>query len=166
MVEFTGCDPADPLIMIIHNADSFKSIGGNKAVLARHFTEVLNQGHLDVIDEIYTSDYVLDAPVQSDGSSQARGLTHGREQLKQRVTLFRTAFPDIQFTQDEVVGEDDTVVVRYTYRGTHQGVFAGVQPSGHSIAIPGILVAHLTNGKIWQAISAFDSAELMKQLGN
>ncbi len=142
------------------------SVEDNKAVLGRHFNQVLNQGQLDVIEEIYTSDYVLDAPVQSDGSSQARGLTQGREQLKQRVTLFRTAFPDIHFSQDEVVGENDTVVVRYTYRGTHRGVFAGVQPSGHSISIAGILIAHLVDGKIREAVSAFDSAELMKQLGH
>ena len=142
------------------------SVEDNKAVLGRHFNQVLNQGQLDVIEEIYTSDYVLDAPVQSDGSSQARGLTQGREQLKQRVTLFRTAFPDIHFSQDEVVGENDTVVVRYTYRGTHRGVFAGVQPSGRSISIVGILIAHLVDGKIREAVSAFDSAELMKQLGH
>jgi steroid delta-isomerase-like uncharacterized protein len=141
------------------------TIDRNKAILMRHFNEVLNQGQLSVVDEIYTSDYALDAPVRSDGSSQARGMTQGTEQLKQRVTLFRTAFPDIHFSMDEVIGEDDTVVVRYTYRGTHEGAFAGVEPSGRSIAIQGILIAHLTNGKIQEAWSAFDSAELMQQLG-
>jgi steroid delta-isomerase-like uncharacterized protein len=142
------------------------SVEGNKAVLDRHFNQVLNQGQLDVVDEIYTSDYVLDAPVRSDGSSQTRGLTQGREQLKQRVTLFRTAFPDIHFSQDDIVGEGDTVVVRYTFSGTHRGVFAGVKPGGRSISIMGILIAHLKDGKIREAWSAFDSAELMKQLGN
>ena len=142
------------------------SVEANKAVLDRHFDQVLNQGKLNVIDEIYTSDYVLDAPVRSDGSSQARGLTQGREQLKQRVTLFRTAFPDIHFSQDEIIGENDTVVVRYTYRGTHRGAFAGVEPGGRSVAITGILIAHLIDGRIREAWSAFDSAELMKQLGN
>jgi steroid delta-isomerase-like uncharacterized protein len=142
------------------------SVQANKAILDRHFNQVLNQGQLDVIDEIYTSDYTLDAPVRSDGSSQARGLTQGREQLKQRVALFRTAFPDIHFSQDDVVGENDTVVVRYTYRGTHRGVFAGVEPSGRSITIMGILIAQLKDGRIQEAWSAFDSAELMKQLGN
>ena len=142
------------------------SIEGHKAVLDRHFNQVLNQGQLDVVDEIYTSDYVLDAPVRSDGSSQARSLTQGREQLKQRVTLFRTAFPDIYFSQDEVVGEGDTVAVRYNFSGTHRGVFAGIMPSGRSISIMGILIAHLRDGKISEAWSAFDSAELIKQLGN
>jgi steroid delta-isomerase-like uncharacterized protein len=141
------------------------TIKTNKAILGRHFNEVLNQGHLEVVDEIYTSDYSLDAPVRSDGSSQARGLTQGREQLKQRVILFRTGFPDIHFDMDEIVGERDTVVVRYTFRGTHLGLFAGVEPSGCSIAIPGILIAHLIDGKIYEALSVFDSGELMKQLG-
>lgn len=142
------------------------SIDSNKDILMRHFNEVLNQGQLHVVDEIYTSDYTLDAPVRSDGSSQSHGITRGTEQLKQRVTLFRTAFPDIHFSMDEIVGEGDTVVVRYTYRGTQRGAFAGVEPSGHSIAIMGILIAHLTDGRIKEAWSAFDSAELMGQIGH
>ena len=142
------------------------TIENNKAALVRHFEEVLNQGKLDVIDEIYTDDYTLDAPVSSDGQSRNRSLTQGREQLKQRVTLFRTGFPDIHFTTDEIIGEGDSVVVRYTYRGTHQGVFAGLEPTGCFITIMGILIAHLTDGRIQEAVSVFDSADLMKQLGN
>jgi steroid delta-isomerase-like uncharacterized protein len=142
------------------------TIENNKAALIRHFEEVLNQGMLDVIDEIYTDDYTLDAPVSSDGQSRDRSLTQGREQLKQRVTLFRTGFPDIHFTINEIIGEGDSVVVRYTYRGTHQGVFAGLEPTGHFITIMGILIAHLTEGRIREAVSVFDSADLMKQLNN
>ena len=142
------------------------TIEANKAALIRHFQEVLNQGQLQVIDEIYTEDYTLDAPVSSDGQSRNRSLTQGREQLKQRVTLFRTAFPDIHFTTDEIIGEENSVVVRYTYSGTHQGVFAGLEPTGRTIEIMGILIAHLRSGKIQEAVSVFDSAELMKQLSN
>ncbi len=137
------------------------TIETNKAILGRHFNEVLNQGHLEVVDEIYTRDYILDAPVSSDGSSQARGLTQGREQLKRRVTLFRTGFPDIHFEMDELIGEEDAVVVRYTYRGTHRGQFAGVEPSGRFITIPGILIAHLKDSRIHEAVSAFDSGDLI-----
>jgi steroid delta-isomerase-like uncharacterized protein len=142
------------------------TIESNKAALIRHFEEVLNQGNLPVVDEIYTDDYTLDAPVSSDGQSRNRSLTQGREQLKQRVTLFRSAFPDIHFTTDEIVAEGNSVVVQYTYRGTHQGVFAGINPSGRSIDITGILIAHMLDGRIQEAVSVFDSAQLMKQLGN
>lgn len=142
------------------------TIENNKNALTRHFEEVLNQGQLHVVDEIYTEDYTLDAPVSSDGQSRERSLTQGREQLKQRVTLFRTAFPDIHFTTDEMIGEGSSVAVRYTYRGTHQGVFAGLQPTGRSISVTGILIAHMQDGRIQEAVSVFDSADLMKQLGN
>lgn len=142
------------------------TIENNKAALIRHFEEVLNQGQLHIIDEIYADDYTLDAPVSSDGQSRNRSLTQGREQLKQRVTLFRTAFPDIHFTTNEIIGEENSVVVRYTYRGTHLGVFAGLEPTGRSINIVGILIAHLNNGKIQEAVSVFDSADLMKQLSS
>ena len=141
------------------------TLESNRIVLIRHFEEVLNQGMLPVVDEIYSDDYTLDAPVSSDGESRRRSLTQGREQLKQRVTLFRTAFPDIRFTLNEIIAEGDSVVVSYTYRGTHQGVFAGVEPTGRSIDITGILIAHMSDGRIQEAVSVFDSAQLMEQLG-
>ena len=141
------------------------TLESNRIVLIRHFEEVLNQGMLPVVDEIYSDGYTLDAPVSSDGESRRRSLTQGREQLKQRVTLFRTAFPDIHFTVNEIIAEGDSVVVSYTYRGTHQGVFAGVEPTGRSIDITGILIAHMSDGRIQEAVSVFDSAQLMEQLG-
>src|ERR1700712_5353107 len=95
----------------------------NKVILRRHFDEVLNQGKLDVVDEIYGDHYVLDAPVQTDGSASGHGQTLGRDGLKRRVTLFRTGFPDIHFTVDNILAEDDKVAVQYTFAGTHTGQF-------------------------------------------
>src|SRR4051812_1970736 len=89
----------------------------NKRILRRHFDEVLNRGELDVVDEIYTHSYVLDAPVQTEGSVQAHGETRGREGLKRRVILFRSAFPDIHFAVDNIVAEGDQVAVQYTFTG-------------------------------------------------
>ena len=90
---------------------AIESLSTNKAVVRRHFEEVLNQGRLEVIDSIYTEDYVLDAPIQSNGSTTAQGQTRGRQGLKERVTLFRTAFPDIHFSLESVVVEGDRVAV-------------------------------------------------------
>ncbi len=136
----------------------------NKAILRRHFEEVLNQGQLDVIDEIYTASYVLDAPVQTAGSVQAHGETHGRDGLKRRVTLFRTAFPDIHFTVDNLIAEDDQVAAQYTFSGTHTGQFGELSPGGRSIVVCGILIAQMKDGKIESAISVFDSGDMMHQL--
>jgi steroid delta-isomerase-like uncharacterized protein len=136
----------------------------NKELLARHFGEVLNRGRLDVIDEIYADDYVLDAPVQTDGSVAAHGETRGRDGLKRRVVSFRTAFPDIHFTVDDMLAEGDRVAVQYTFSGTHEGHFGELEPTGRSILVTGILIAEVTGGRIQRAVSVFDSGDLLHQL--
>ncbi len=136
----------------------------NKALLRRHFEEVLNQGKLDVVDEIYSTRYVLDAPVQTEGSVQTHGETHGRDGLKRRVTLFRTAFPNIHFAVDNVVAEGNQVAVQYTFSGTHTGIFGELEPTGSSISVTGMLIALIVEGKIESAISVFDSGDMMHQL--
>jgi steroid delta-isomerase-like uncharacterized protein len=136
----------------------------NKRILVRHFDEVLNQGKLDVIDEIYADGYVLDAPVRTEGSVAEHGQTHGRDGLRRRVTSFRTAFPDIAFAIDEMVCEGDRVAVRYAFTGTHRGRFGDLEPTGRTIAVSGILIAHLDDGRIVSAVSVFDSGDLLRQL--
>jgi len=136
----------------------------NKAVLRRHFEEVLNQGKLDVIDEIYDVGYVLDAPVQTDGSAQAHGLTLGRDGLKRRVSLFRTGFPDIHFAVDLMVADEDRVVVQYTFEGTHLGQFLEFEPTGNTISLTGIMIARVSEGRVQSAFSVFDNGQMMQQL--
>lgn len=139
-------------------------IENNKAVLRRHFEEVLNEGLLDVIDEIYTEGYVLDAPVQPDGSSAAQSLTTGRDGLRKRATAFRTAFPDIHFTINNMIAEGDMVSVHYTFRGTQRATFLGVAPAGNAIDISGVIIARLVDRQIDSAWSVFDSGHLLQQL--
>jgi predicted ester cyclase len=140
------------------------SRAANMVTARRHFDEVLNLGHLHVVDEIYSEDYVLDAPFSPDGTARPHALTSGRHGLKERVTLFRTAFPDITFTVDELLADGNAVVARYTFVGTHLGAFGDIEPTGRKVAISGILVAHLSGAIIYEAFSAFDSGEMMRQL--
>jgi steroid delta-isomerase-like uncharacterized protein len=136
----------------------------NKHILHRHFNEVLNHGKLDVIDEIYAESYVLDAPVQTEGSVESHGETHGRDGLNRRVTLFRTAFPDIFFSVDNILAEGDQVAVQYTFSGTHTGQFGELEATGQHISVTGILIALVKNTKIESALSVFDSGDMMHQL--
>ena len=137
----------------------------NKAALQRHFDDVLNLGKLDVVDELYAVDYELQAPFGSDGTDLSRAVTSGREGLKQRVQLFRTAFPDISFSVHEMVAEGDAVAARYVFRGTHLGSFGDLAPTGNAVTVDGILVAHFRSGEIRDAFSVFDSGDMMRQLG-
>ena len=135
------------------------TIEQNKHAVQRHFQEVLNQGLLDVADELYAPEYVLHAPVGA-------GDTVGPEQLKQRAAAFRTGFPNIVFSVDQMVAEGNTVTARYTYRGTHTGKFGPYEPTGNPIIVPGIIVLVFNDeGKIHEGWSAFDSLNMFKQMG-
>lgn len=136
-----------------------------KAVVRRHFEEVLNLGTVDVIDELYSDDYVLDAPFSSDGIPSEHAQTSGREGLRERVELFRTAFPDITFSVEEMLAEGNAVAARYVFRGTHLGPFGDVAATGRTLCVTGILVAHFRAGAIYEAFSAFDSGDMLRQLG-
>ncbi len=80
------------------------------------------------------------------------------------MTLFRTAFPDIHFTIDDLIAEGDQVAVQYTFSGTHTGQFGELEPSGRHVSVTGILIALVTDARIQSALSVFDSGDLMHQL--
>jgi len=84
----------------------------NKTLARRWFEDLFSRGDLDAADEILSAEFV-------------DHLTHederGLEELKHYVTIYRTAFPDIQDAVEEIVAEGDKVVIRWRSRGTHQG---------------------------------------------
>ncbi len=139
-------------------------LDANKRLLQRHFEEVLNRGQLDVIDAIYADGYVLDAPIQTDGSVEAHGETLGRDGLKRRVMSFRAAFPDIHFTVADMLADGDRVAAQYTFTGTHTGRFGELEPTGRAISVTGILIAVVKDARIQRALSVFDSGDMLHQL--
>jgi steroid delta-isomerase-like uncharacterized protein len=85
--------------------------------------------------------------------------------LKGAVQLFRTAFPDLHFTIEDEIAEGDTVVSRWTARGTHRGEFMGTPPTGRTIAVTGMDILHFVDGRIRENWAAFDALGLLQQLG-
>ncbi len=128
----------------------------NKALLRRYIEEVWNQGKLDVIDEILAADYILHFPA---------GDIRGPEGYKQFVIMYRTAFPDIQFTVDDQIAEGDKVVTRFTITGTHKGEFMGIPPTGVQVTVTGIVFDRNAGGKILEGWANNDALGMLQQLG-
>jgi steroid delta-isomerase-like uncharacterized protein len=97
--------------------------------------------------------------------SSPPGAAPGREGVKQYVTLFRTAFPDLRATVDDVIAEGDRVVTRWTSRGTHQGELMGIPASGKRVTFSGITINRVSGGKVVEDRTNFDQLGLMQQLG-
>ncbi|WP_231587900.1 ester cyclase [Halostagnicola sp. A56] len=94
----------------------------NKELVRRIPEEVLGEGNLDLLDELYGEDAV---------EHNAMGTHHGQTAIRASFEAFLTAFPDISQTVEDVVAEDDTVAIHITSQGTHEGELAGIKPTGN-----------------------------------
>ena len=130
----------------------------NKTVVRRLFEEVWNKGNLPVTDELFAPNYV-----HHDSSTPDVG--RGPESEKKRATLYRTAFPDLRLTIEDIIAEGETVTARWSCKGTHKGDFSGIAPTGKLFTISGISVARFTNGKMVEGWVNWDALGLMQQLG-
>jgi steroid delta-isomerase-like uncharacterized protein len=126
----------------------------NKALARRSWEAAVN---LDILDEVYAPDVVWHEPDRD---------LQGLEQAKQYVTMYKTAFPDLQATVEDVIAEGDKVVTRYTVRGTHEGEIEEFgPPTGRQIAIEGITIHRIEGGKIVEEWEAYDNLSVLQQLG-
>ena len=128
------------------------------AAIGRLWTEDALDGHnLDLLDEFVAEDLVHHAGLFVDEI--------GREALKADLAALIEAFPDIRFTADVVVASADRAAVRWTGRGTHQGEFQGLAPTGLPVVFTGINVYRIACGQIVEGWSEPDALGLLQQLG-
>ena len=124
---------------------------------ARRSWEIVNQRNPDLIEEVYPPDFVWHEPDQD---------IRGYELAKQFVSTFFAAFPDLNITVEDVFGEGDKVVSRYTLRGTHQGETEDFgPPTGRQIELEGITIHRFEDGEIVEEWEAYDNLSLLQQLG-
>jgi predicted ester cyclase len=88
-----------------------------------------------------------------------------REQWKQFAIPLYKAFPDINFTIEDIVAEGDKVVARFTWRGTHNGEWLGVPPTGKKVSQTVISIYRIAGRKILEGWAVGDMLGLMQQLG-
>lgn len=132
----------------------------NKAIVRRWYLEIFNQNRLDVADEIHTLTYANHDPYAPPG-----GFGVGPQATRNVVTLYRTAFPDVQFTIDAQVAEGDMVATRWTATGTNMGSLNGMPPTHRRVTISGISVERCEDGKIAETWGNWDFLGMLQQLG-
>jgi predicted ester cyclase len=93
------------------------------------------------------------------------GQAAGPEGLKQMSTMMRTAFPDLQVTTEDLIGEGDKVVGRFTARGTHRGEFMGAAPTNKVITMQEIHIGRCYRRKAGGALGLEGSLWMMQQMG-
>ncbi len=130
----------------------------NKTIVRRLFEELWNKGNLSVADQLFSPNYAHHDPSTPD-------FGRGPESERKRATLYRTAFPDLQLTIEDIIAEGETVMTRWSCHGTHKGDLSGIAPTGKQFTISGVTIARLTNGKLAEGYVNWDALGLMQQLG-
>ena len=128
-----------------------------KTLTRRLYDEVFTGGNLDLIDELFHDEFIE--------HEEFPGLPPGREGPRFFVTLFREAFPDVSVTVEDIIVEDNKVVSRVRFSGTHQGEFMGIPPTGKKIDVQVIDIASYRDGQLIEHWGVTDQMAMMQQLG-
>ena len=132
------------------------SVEENKAAVRRLIDEAWNKGNLDVIDDVLSPEYVLH--ISAPGAKDRAGY-------HEAVRMYRSAFPDFQFTIEDMIAEGDKVVVRATMGGTQEGALMGMAPTGKKLTHTAIAIRRFQGGKVVEEWVETDMMGLMQQMG-
>ena len=87
------------------------------------------------------------------------------EGVKWRITMYRTAFPDIQATIEDQIAEGDMVVTRVTWRGTHRGEFRGTAATNKQVDWTGTVILRIVGGEIVERWGNLNQLGILQQIG-
>ena len=126
--------------------------------LMQRFVQFINTADPKLADELVSPEAIFFVPGRPDPLNGPAGYM-------EIINMMRSGFPDIQWTLEETIAEGDNLVARYTMRGTHQGAFMGVAPTGNKIAVQALNIYRFADGKIVEELGQPDLLGLLHQIG-
>jgi steroid delta-isomerase-like uncharacterized protein len=130
----------------------------NRRLVLRFFAEVFNAGDVGAGDAFIHPEHENHDPT-------APAVPAGPEGVRRLVELYRGAFPDLRFAPEMLFATDEWVAHRWTFTGTHRGEIMGIDATGMQVAVDGLEVNRIADGKIAESWALSDSAGLLEQLG-
>ncbi len=128
------------------------SLEKNKALARRYQEEVWGKGDLALIDELLAPDFI--------DHSLPAGMDPGFSGAKRAVQGALDAFPDGQWTVEDLIAEGDKVVIRWKMQATHEHEFRGIAPVGKPVTVAGITILRIAGGKIVERWVNWDAMAL------
>jgi len=129
----------------------------NRRLLDSYVTEVWEKANLGALEDFLADDF------RRHVSPTLPPLD--REGQIQRLTSFRTAFPDITLRVEDVIADDERIAFRSIITGTHLGALAGLSPTEKPITVGLVDVIRVEQGRFAEQWGGPDMADLFRQLG-
>jgi steroid delta-isomerase-like uncharacterized protein len=121
------------------------------------FDRVINPKNLEYLDLLLAENFVDHedlGPVKPD-----------RNGVKQFLGMLISAFPDLNVTVEDIISDGDKVAIRSTWRGTQQGEFMGIPPTGKAVSYAGIDIMKFSGEAVSEHWGLSDNMTMMTQLG-
>jgi len=129
----------------------------NKAHIREFIDRVLTAGEIDATGDYFYDDMVEEVPLPGQGP--------GLEGLKETLTRIRQAFPDMHWSIEEQMAEDNRVLTRFLWSGTHQGEFLGIPATNRAVQVWGMVIDRFEGRKVKSTRILMDTLSMMQQLG-
>lgn len=133
----------------------------NKDVVLRLIDECVNTHRAELL-----ADYVDPGVRVHPGTPGTAPDTEGLDGLRAAFQRFRTTFPDLHITAEQMLAEDDLVAARWTATGTHSGELAGIAATGTAVRWSGTDLYRFRDGRIVEWWRNDDFVELLRQVGH
>ncbi|MGN6186467.1 MAG: ester cyclase [Thermoanaerobaculia bacterium] len=127
-----------------------------KAAVRRLVEEAQTKGNLDVVDELLADDFVDHTPFP--------GVPPTRDGVKWLFGYLRSVFPDLHVSIHEQIAEEEKVVTRKVFEGTHRGEFMGIAATERPVSFEVIDILTFHNGRISEHRVVFDQLGIRQQL--
>jgi steroid delta-isomerase-like uncharacterized protein len=124
----------------------------------RIWIEGLNRGDVSVADAAFAPDCVVHITGIAD---PLRGVAA----FKELVGGLLAAFPDLHFTVEDQLVQGDRVAFRWRVTGTHSGPLGAAPPTGKPVAIEGLIIDRVVDGKVQERWEQWDQSLMLQQLG-
>jgi steroid delta-isomerase-like uncharacterized protein len=145
----------------IHQGDAVTALDNpfeqNKNLIRRFFDEMWNPWNFAKADELLAPEIVFKGTLGNE--------LRGRDAFRAYMRKVQSAFPDFHNSIIEITAEDDRVVARTFYCGTHRGEIFGLAPSGKEISYAGAAFFRIRDGRVIEGWVLGDLLGLLRQLG-
>jgi predicted ester cyclase len=133
------------------------SIDEIKLLVRRFYEEVVSTGDVDRLAEFISPAYVE----VHDNVRHPVGLEGARE----HVLGVRRTYPDFHLTVEQQIAEGEWVATRVTARGTHEGPWLGMRPTGERLEMTAVNIDRVVGGRIVEHGGAADLLEPLLRIG-
>ena len=133
------------------------TIENNKAAMHR-FVEFINTANEVLAEQLISPGAIFYVPGRPEPMRGPAGYLA-------IIGMMRSGFPDIQWTLDEMIAEENKVAARFTMHGTHRGTFFGVPPTDREIEVQAMNFYYLSDGQIVKEYGQPDLLRLLQQIG-